>query len=249
MSNPRKPPSPPPEALRKLAQLQIERLKKEEEEEQWISGEELYTEGSSDEDDAALRAKRRANEGKGANKTIKGTPYKERKHNLKPRLTSDNTDVSSELVPGIPLKESQFQNLTLSEKADDDSKCDKSSAKSPENRGENAGNSYLSDLNEEQSEISWRPKRGSIKLPNLTSEGLSSTNQRLTVARGGSLAVGEVIHKTSPKNSTDYPLCWQRVDVLYRGTQAYFVVVSMVEPPSLQKNLNHATLYIFGRNH
>ncbi|XP_068085961.1 uncharacterized protein [Anabrus simplex] len=64
MSNPRKPPSPPPEALRKLAQLQIERLKKEEEEEQWISGEELYTEGSSDEDDAALRAKRRANEGK-----------------------------------------------------------------------------------------------------------------------------------------------------------------------------------------
>ncbi|PSN35355.1 hypothetical protein C0J52_11504 [Blattella germanica] len=139
MSNPTEANSKP-EALRKLAQLQIERLKKEEEEEQWISGEELYTEGSSDEDDSALRAKKRT-DGR-ARKHRRATPGKEarRKQGHQKSVSPQPPTTSTESVS-------------------------KSGMSPPELKLEESA------VVEEQIEISWRPKRGSIKLPNLGSEG------------------------------------------------------------------------------
>lgn len=137
-----------PEALRTLAQLQIERLKKEEDEDQWISGEELYTEGSSDEDDTAVRNKRR--------KHRRGTPSKEGRHkqpqHKKPSQPSTSSD-SGGKASGINPPELKFESLSLA--------------------GEESHKeaSMLVSDKEEQIEISWRPKRGSIKLPNLNAEG------------------------------------------------------------------------------
>ncbi|KAK7792756.1 hypothetical protein R5R35_007073 [Gryllus longicercus] len=97
MSNSGTPPTPRPEALKKLAQLRIERLKKEEEEEQWISGEELYTEGSSDEDDMALRTKRKSNE-RGLKKSSRSAGCKAKK-----QIKEENKKPQSHLIPQLNL--------------------------------------------------------------------------------------------------------------------------------------------------
>ena len=50
----------------------IPQIKRLESQDDWISEEELYTEGSSDEDDMALRMKRRERKGENKGKTYKG---------------------------------------------------------------------------------------------------------------------------------------------------------------------------------
>jgi hypothetical protein len=119
----------------------------QEEEEQWISGEELYTEGSSDEDDTPVRRKRHI--GGRAWKHRQVTSGKEARH-YKSNTVPSSVGSSRELGMIAPevkpepeeYHRSQSQQVNLSVTDSD-----------------------------EQTEISWRPKRGSIKLPNLSPEG------------------------------------------------------------------------------
>lgn len=145
-----------PEALKKLAQLQIDRVKKEEEEEQWISGEELYTEGSSDDDDTAIRSRQRA--GGKARKhrqvaAVKDT--KRREGHNKSDVTPPSVGTSGEL--GVIPPEVRLESLMLT--AEESHRCQPQEA-----------SMLVTDI-DEQIKISWRPKRGSIKLPNLNPDG------------------------------------------------------------------------------
>lgn len=119
----------------------------QEEEEQWISGEELYTEGSSDEDDTAIRRKWQT-DGK-ARKHRRVTPGKEARH-YKSNITSSSVGSNRELgaiAPEVKLEPEESHRSQSQEI-----------------------NMPMTD-SDEQTEISWRPKRGSIKLPNLSPEG------------------------------------------------------------------------------
>ncbi|XP_063221909.1 uncharacterized protein LOC134530722 isoform X2 [Bacillus rossius redtenbacheri] len=122
------------EAVKPVTSFRIERLKREDDEEQWISGEELCTEGSSDEEDATGRARKR------------GEPnYARRNHKAGkqacPAVASIPPTLSVELAP------------------------ERAAGQGP------GGDDTLTGPEEQQAEISWRPKRGSIKLPNLSLEG------------------------------------------------------------------------------
>lgn len=119
----------------------------QEDEEQWISGEELYTEGSSDDDDAAIRRKRQT-DGK-ARKHRRVTPGKGARH-YKSDVAPSSSGGCGELgviAPEMKLEPEEFHTSQSQEI-----------------------NLPLTD-SDEQPEISWRPKRGSIKLPNLSPEG------------------------------------------------------------------------------
>nr|CAD7199579.1 unnamed protein product [Timema douglasi] len=137
-------------------------------EEQWISGEELCTEGSSDEDDTTLRTKRRG----GAKNHRKPHKGGKRLHKLPPKLLEpDRTqeeikaleptpqflapaDISSAETSPIPARK-------LEEVVDSPLQCSSEAC------------DLFTKKEAEELEISWRPKRGSIKLPNLTPEELS----------------------------------------------------------------------------
>lgn len=120
----------------------------QEEEEHWISGEELYTEGSSDDDDAVVRRKRRT-DGKARNHR-RATPAKEArrsKSNTTPSFVRCSGEELGVIAPEVKLEpedshKSQSQEINMP--ATDSDK---------------------------HIEISWRPKRGSIKLPSLSPEG------------------------------------------------------------------------------
>nr|CAD7438890.1 unnamed protein product [Timema bartmani] len=163
---------PLPEALKTLGSLQIERLKKEDDEEQWISGEELCTEGSSDEDDTTLRSKRRG----GAKNHRKPHKGGKRLHKLPPKLlepggTQEETkaleptpqflapaDISSAETSPTPARK-------LEEVVDSPLQCSSDTC------------DLFTKKEAEELEISWRPKRGSIKLPNLTPEAADSGSE------------------------------------------------------------------------
>ncbi|GLH00313.1 Protein of unknown function [Gryllus bimaculatus] len=171
MSNSGTPPTPRPEALKKLAQLRIERLKKEEEEEQWISGEELYTEGSSDEDDMALRTKRKSNE-RGLKKSSRSAGCKAKK-----QIKEENKKPQSHLIPQLNLtscveKNEIEEKTTPIHSGKDQKSVDKACSElDPKILTTDTLPCSSTQNDEVQEEISWRPKRGSIKLPNLTTEG------------------------------------------------------------------------------
>ncbi|XP_046658803.1 uncharacterized protein LOC124353045 [Homalodisca vitripennis] len=97
----------------------VDRLKKEDDEDQWISGEELYTDGSSDE------------EGKKG-----GVRRKHKREHKGARPKEKITCKTSETVPKPALVV-------------------------PE---------HIESDNEEPIDISWKPKRGSIKLPHMTKD-------------------------------------------------------------------------------
>jgi len=129
----------------------------QEEEEQWISGEELYTEGSSDDDDTAIRIRKRAG-GKARKHRVRVAALKDAKQKeglKKPDITPPSMDTSGEV--GVSPSEVRLESLMLT--AEESHKCQ------PQE-----GDKLVTD-NDEQIEISWRPKRGSIKLPNLSPDG------------------------------------------------------------------------------
>lgn len=142
---------------KKLTQLRVEKLRKEEEEEQWISGEELYTEGSSDEDLADPRARRRITEDHG----VKLPPRRRGHKCTSPRNRKKQLDPSpapSEASGATCAKNSLLPAVTISSQlSDSETPPDQSVSPAVES--------------EEEVEISWRPKRGSIKLPELSTEG------------------------------------------------------------------------------
>lgn len=129
----------------------------QEEEEQWISGEELYTEGSSDDDDTAIRIRQRAG-GKARKRRVRVAAVKDTKQkegHKKPDITPPSVDTSGEV--GVIPPEMRLESLMLT--AEESHKCQ------PQE-----GNMLVTDT-DEPIKISWRPKRGSIKLPNLSPDG------------------------------------------------------------------------------
>jgi hypothetical protein len=127
----------------------------QEEEEQWISGEELYTEGSSDDDDTAVRSRRAGGKARKHRRTaaMKDTKHKEghNKSDITPSTVSTNAEF------GVIPPEMRLESLTLT--TEESHRCQ------PQE-----GNMLVTDI-DEQIKISWRPKRGSIKLPNLSPDG------------------------------------------------------------------------------
>lgn len=115
--------SPVDDATKRLNKLQVNRIKKAEEEDQWISGEELYTEGSSDEDEKGKGTRRPRKEHKGA---------RPKTHRVRPASHDRRAADDKPTAPAVQHPA--------------DSDC------------------------EEPIDISWKPKRGSIKLPNLVKE-------------------------------------------------------------------------------
>jgi hypothetical protein len=132
----------------------------QEEEEQWISGEELYTEGSSEDDDnAAARSRRRTGGRPRKHRRMAPGKYTGSKQGHHRSNVTPSTVGSSGQPDAIP-PEMKLESLTLT---------------SEESHGSRAqeGNMAMTNYDEqmEQIKISWRPKRGSIKLPNLSPEG------------------------------------------------------------------------------
>lgn len=183
----------------KLTQLQVERIK--DEDEQWISGEELYTEGSSDDDDAALRAKRRSDErhARAPKKNLKSSSVKEKSDDLEWKSTSTKPYVASSpaecvqnateaVNPTVTPNGSKTVNsiVVVNETGTVRTAFGVNETRTMDTIGlaVHSQDSYDVQLpinndtdgcdlhvETDDSEISWRPKRGSIKLPNVTVEG------------------------------------------------------------------------------
>ncbi|KAG8223209.1 hypothetical protein J437_LFUL003560 [Ladona fulva] len=176
-----------PEPVKKLMQLQIERLKKEDDEEQWISGEELYTEGSSDEDDTATRIKRKGREERSRmHRKIKDVRERadlvsvKGRHSHKRDTHFSDSHKKSPLSSPSSKEKARHQESTGTEnvkkdviegaarlaeiETDEGAKADVKEEAGALDEAAGGG-----DLPEP--EISWRPKRGSIKLPSLNYEG------------------------------------------------------------------------------
>ncbi|XP_046740980.1 uncharacterized protein LOC124408248 [Diprion similis] len=138
-----------------LTQIQIERLKREDEEEHWISGEELYTEGSSDDEDDQRTAvsdpevPRCGGNARGNARPRWGHPSLSRlaRVAVPSKVRSEETEiVAFESTTSCEDKASSLPETDLAMKED-----------------------AIQDEGEDEEEISWRPKRGSIVLPNVTS--------------------------------------------------------------------------------
>ncbi|XP_049785563.1 uncharacterized protein LOC126188127 isoform X2 [Schistocerca cancellata] len=183
----------------KLAQLQVERIK--DEDEQWISGEELYTEGSSDDDDAALRAKRRYDErhARAPKKNVKSSSVKDKSDILEQKSSpakqyveaspAECVQSTTETVNtvGIANESKTFNSIVVVNETGavcTTVEVDETGTMNPVGLAVDSQDCY--DLQQpipndndgcdihveaDDSEISWRPKRGSIKLPNITVEG------------------------------------------------------------------------------
>nr|CAD7573774.1 unnamed protein product [Timema californicum] len=141
-------------------------------EEQWISGEELCTEGSSDEDDTTLRAKRRG----GAKNHRKPHKGGKRLHKLPPKLLEpDRTQEEIKALEPTP----QFlapADISSAETSPTPARKLEEVVDSPLQCSSDACDLFTKKEAEEL-EISWRPKRGSIKLPNLTPEVADSGSE------------------------------------------------------------------------
>nr|XP_045583100.1 uncharacterized protein LOC123746010 [Procambarus clarkii] len=135
----------------KPRQLQVTRLRREEEEESWISGEELYTEGSSDDEAAHARspAHHHAHH-----------PHQLPDHSKYPAHPTPPTT-----PPSAASEPAQQNDPHLTETTR------RLSLMGLEKVGEAAhtpSSSIDAEEVEEQEEVMlWRPKRGSIKLPHV----------------------------------------------------------------------------------
>ncbi|XP_046420395.1 fibrous sheath-interacting protein 1-like [Neodiprion fabricii] len=129
-----------------VTQIQIERLKREDEEEHWISGEELYTEGSSDDEDDQRTAvsdtevRRCGGNARGNSRSRWGQSSPSR---------SLRAAIPSKVRIGEETEIVAFESTTSSE--------DKDSSLPETDRVMNED--AIRDEEEDEEEISWRPKR------------------------------------------------------------------------------------------
>uniref|UniRef100_A0A1Y1MST8 Uncharacterized protein n=1 Tax=Photinus pyralis TaxID=7054 RepID=A0A1Y1MST8_PHOPY len=137
------------ERIKAFKLAQHARLRKQDEEEQWISSEELCTEGSSDEEShASTTSHRKMKRNKPQKRGISPLAQLPKKES-----TSSNLQESKYLFP---------ERVQSIDKANSQKSVDSKNSESEESIDES----------EMEKMIQWRPKRGSIKLPDFP-EGIS----------------------------------------------------------------------------
>ncbi|XP_042227523.1 uncharacterized protein LOC121869970 [Homarus americanus] len=152
------------EASLKPRQLQVTRLRREEEEESWISGEELYTEGSSDDEAAPGHSRSPAHH----------------PHPLhKEQLTADQSKNSSThdspptTPPSAASEPAQQNDPHLTETTRRLSLMGLENVENVESP--TASTTDTEEVEEQEEVMLWRPKRGSIKLPHVELDPPSSS--------------------------------------------------------------------------
>lgn len=160
----------------KPRQLQVARLRREEEEESWISGEELYTEGSSD--DEAIS--------QGHCKSPAHHHHHHHHHHPKPPTNLPLDDQPKKVGP-LPSTSPKSPPLATSEPAaQDDPHLTETTRRLSLMGVEEAGAVKVSpratdeQVEEQEDVMLWRPKRGSIKLPHIELDPPSTPLQQVS---------------------------------------------------------------------
>lgn len=173
------------QSVKTAVQLQLARIKKEEEEELWISGEELYTEGSSDEEEykSQSRSRRKINSNQSSRVSLTN-PNDESQCN-----STVSTEIKSKLdnstnIPKDKITKNQTVNKTTSEFDKTSTTFEKlavsSSAESSATctiKDTKSSDFFAEEKQEENTEISWKAKRGSFVLPNSSNNTKEESNK------------------------------------------------------------------------
>ncbi|KAK8752055.1 hypothetical protein OTU49_011828 [Cherax quadricarinatus] len=142
------------EASLKPRQLQVARLRREEEEESWISGEELYTEGSSEDEAAHSRSPAH-------HPTHHPLPLQDHKCHTTPPTTPPAA-ASEPAQQNDPHLTETTRRLSMMGLENVQGTQKPTSSMEPE------------EVEEQEEVMLWRPKRGSIKLPHVELDPPSS---------------------------------------------------------------------------
>uniref|UniRef100_A0A8D9AB34 Uncharacterized protein n=1 Tax=Cacopsylla melanoneura TaxID=428564 RepID=A0A8D9AB34_9HEMI len=145
------------DSLKKISSMHIERLKREEDEEQWISGEELNTEGESDEEGGVDGKCGKFKLNKRKDRTLNHRCHLQIKskmaascgHNSPSKTSSPPSPPPALMPPSVSITQ------------------DPGSASAEP---------------EPPINISWKPKRGSIKLPNIDLDALGKLGSPVTLS-------------------------------------------------------------------
>ncbi|XP_076666219.1 uncharacterized protein LOC143367862 isoform X2 [Andrena cerasifolii] len=165
------------QSVRTAVQSQLARIKKEEEEELWISGEELYTEGSSDEEDykAQTRSRRKVNSNQSPSASPANPGVERRGHSpAEAKAKSDHsTDIAKDTIiqsqtasKNVSGKISLWFEKSFENSLSIDSQRTLDVAASSVTRDLNSSDFSVEEDQVENSEISWKANRGSFVLPN-----------------------------------------------------------------------------------
>ncbi|XP_047478390.1 uncharacterized protein LOC125031551 [Penaeus chinensis] len=140
-----------------LKPRQVTRLRREEEEESWISGEELYTEGSSEDEGASSSSS--------AHSHARHIPQADHKRTCHvPTHSPPTTPPSAASEPA----QQDDPHLTETTRRLSQMGLDQSTDSGAIGGTGNESDEVRVELVEEQEEVMlWRPKRGSIKLPHV----------------------------------------------------------------------------------
>ncbi|CAL7951065.1 unnamed protein product [Xylocopa violacea] len=178
--------------MKTVIQSQLARIKKEEEEELWISGEELYTEGSSDEEDCKTQSRSHHKINSNQSLSISSVSHGIERRNPSPvfdatKIKSDQSiNTSKDSITGnqsaskcaSKYDETSYENLnrslTMEPPRTDPLPIVGSSASSI------AKDSSDFSVEEEQTEnitFSWKAKKGTFMLPNRSNDTTEETNK------------------------------------------------------------------------
>ncbi|XP_076235388.1 uncharacterized protein LOC143179864 [Calliopsis andreniformis] len=172
------------QSMKTAVQPQITKIKKEEEEELWISGEELYTEGSSDEEEykTQSRSRRKVNSNQSSRASSANVSVERRGHSpasTEIKTKSDNsTDISKDgmredqtthknalqSVKTSASVEKLYLSVMKHQQAQHISLTDSSDTSSTKNTV--SSDRFAEEEQSENTEISWKANRGSFVLPN-----------------------------------------------------------------------------------
>ncbi|KAK1117260.1 hypothetical protein K0M31_016811 [Melipona bicolor] len=179
------------QSMKTVLQSQFAKIKKEEEEELWISGEELYTEGSSDEEECKIqsRSRRKVNSNISSRTSSVNSSVERRGHSPVSTETKSKLNYSTDALTGSII-ENQFVLKTVlqcDEILKDSSRT--SSMESP--RSDHLPTTELSvslitnDFSDlltvedqiENTEISWKANKGTFMLPSSSDDVEKETNK------------------------------------------------------------------------
>ncbi|XP_043255433.1 uncharacterized protein LOC122399098 isoform X2 [Colletes gigas] len=180
--------------MKTAVQLQLARIKIEEEEELWISGEELYTEGSSDEEEyKQLKSRRKINNNK-SSRASPVNPNVERR-SCSPFSTETKTSLdhsangpmdSITKKQTVPNTSSTFDKTTSTFEKLLDSSVESqqiqhfSTTESPATcimKDTNTSDFFIEENQVDNTEISWKAKKGTFVLPNSSNNAKEESNK------------------------------------------------------------------------
>ncbi|XP_054011613.1 uncharacterized protein LOC128894146 [Hylaeus anthracinus] len=185
------------QSARTAVQSQLARIKIQEEEELWISGEELYTEGSSDEEDykTKSRSRRKINSNQ-SSRASSANHSLERRRSRSPLSSESKTRLihsADSSINSITKKQTVSKTTSKFDKpsASFEQLAGPSSAESHEvqrfsipqssdvciAKDDNFSDLYTEDDEVENTEISWKAKRGSFVLHDTSNAAKEESNK------------------------------------------------------------------------